>query len=294
MIRAAVRVLNRVLGGFDARLVRASALARLEADLAARREDRVPAAAAPPAHPGLVDDRLARVVGGVVEAKLADAFLTGYHEASRSSADYALRHMKSARMFRSLHLSERGDNPARYDLLAFALSRVTVAGLYLEFGVYDGDTINRIAGQVAGPVYGFDSFEGLPEDWFYNAVKGTFDLGGRRPRVGPNVELIGGWFRDTVPGFLAAHPGPVAFCHVDCDLYSSSKDVLDNLRGRIVPGTVVVFDEYFNYPGWEDGEFRAWAEFVREHRVVYKYLGYTTAWNSVAVVVEQLAAPAGS
>jgi hypothetical protein len=289
VIRAVVRALNRVLGGFDARLVRASALARLEAGLAAR-QTKQEATVPPP--PGLDDDRLVRVVGGVIEAKLADAFLTGYHAASRTSADYALRHMKSARLFRTPHLPARGDYPARYDLLGFALSRVTVPGLYLEFGVFDGDTINRIAPQVAGPVYGFDSFEGLPEDWFYNAVKGAFDLGGRRPWVAPNVELVGGWFRDTVPGFLAAHPGPVAFCHVDCDLYSSSKEVLDNLRGRVVPGTVIVFDEYFNYPGWEDGEYRAWSEFVRETGVSYRYLGYTTAWCSAAVVVERVAAPA--
>ncbi len=52
-----------------------------------------------------------------------------------------------------------------FDVLEYCLSEVKVDGLYLEFGVYSGTTINHIADQVPHSVHGFDSFEGLPEQW---------------------------------------------------------------------------------------------------------------------------------
>jgi hypothetical protein len=69
------------------------------------------------------------------------------------------------------------------------------------------------------------------------------------PHVSSNVTLIKGWFDQTLPPFLEKHPAPVSFLHVDCDLYSSTKTIFDSLRTRFRPGTVIVFDEYFNYPG---------------------------------------------
>jgi hypothetical protein len=52
------------------------------------------------------------------------------------------------------------------ELMHHALSRVTVDGLYAEFGVNNGGTIAYIARQKpAQTIHGFDSFEGLPEDW---------------------------------------------------------------------------------------------------------------------------------
>jgi hypothetical protein len=62
--------------------------------------------------------------------------------------------------------------------------------------------------------------------------------------------------------------------HIDCDLYSSTVDILTGLVKHMRPGTVVLFDEYFNYPGWERHEFKAWKEFVSAHGVKYEYLAY--------------------
>ena len=98
-------------------------------------------------------------------------------------------------------------------------------------------------------VYGFDSFEGLPENWRNGFPAGAFNVDGL-PDV-PGAELVVGWFDDTLPGFLDEHEGPVAFLHVDCDLYSSTKTVLDLVGPRLVPGSIVAFDEYFNFPGWD-------------------------------------------
>ncbi len=92
-------------------------------------------------------------------------------------------------------------------------------------------------------------------------------------------------FADTLPGFLDAHPGPVAFLHVDCDLYSSTVTVLEHVASRFVEGTVVLFDEYFNYLGWEQHEHRAWAEYVARTGTHFEYLGYTIDNEQVIVRV---------
>jgi len=49
---------------------------------------------------------------------------------------------------------------------------------------------------------------------------------------------------------------------------------LEGLRERLQPGTIIVFDEYFNYPNWERHEFKAWKEFVTRHGVTYEYLAF--------------------
>jgi hypothetical protein len=76
------------------------------------------------------------------------------------------------------------------------------------------------------------------------------------------VRLHPGWFEGSIPAWLESNPGPVAFIHVDCDLYRSTQTIFMLLAERIVPGTIILFDEYFNYPNWEQHEFRAFQEFV--------------------------------
>ena len=73
--------------------------------------------------------------------------------------------------------------------------------------------------------------------------------------------------------------------HVDCDLYSSTKTIFTALAAHIVAGSVIVFDEYFNYPNWREHEFRAFHEFVETHSVEYEYLGFTSQAGCVAVKV---------
>ena len=57
-----------------------------------------------------------------------------------------------------------------------------------------------------------------------------------------------------------------------------------NLQDRIVSGTIIVFDEYWNYPGWEQHEFRAWQEQARP----YRYVGYVRGGNYQPVAVQVL------
>lgn len=170
-----------------------------------------------------------------------------------------------------------------FEVLSLASDRATIDGLYLEFGVRSGGTINHLARATPHrTIHGFDSFEGLPEPWSgYTLDAGSFGAEGM-PSVEANVELHVGWFDDTLPAFLAAHPGDVAFVHVDSDIYSSAKTILDNLAPRIAPGSIIVFNEYFNYPSWKQHEFRAFQEFCTTHGVEYRYL----CWAMYEVAVE--------
>jgi hypothetical protein len=169
------------------------------------------------------------------------------------------------------------------ELIDFSLRAVAIDGHYLEFGVFTGGTIRYIARCISNrTIHGFDSFEGLPEPWSGFGLGGkSFDVEGHLPRVPDNVALHRGYFDRSLPPWLNDHPGPVAFIHIDCDLYSSTKTILDLLAPRLVNGTVILFDEYFNYPGWEQHEFKAFQEFVAARGVKYDYLAF--ARQQVAV-----------
>merc|ERR1712070_1082323 len=89
-----------------------------------------------------------------------------------------------------------------------------------------------------------------------------------------NVQLHVGYFTDTLHD-LDRFPGlQVAFAHIDSDLFASAREVLAYLKCRFVPGTIIVFDEWFNYEGWQrDGEYHAWQQFVSETGVRWRPLG---------------------
>lgn len=180
------------------------------------------------------------------------------------------------------------------ELIDYSLQAVAVDGHYLEFGVFTGGTIRHIARRIGPKVmHGFDSFEGLPEAWSGFSLGGkTFDVGGHLPRVPSNVELHRGYFEATLPKWLVEHPGRVAFIHLDCDLYSSTQTVLKLLAPHLASGTIILFDEYFNYPNWERHEFKAFQEFVAELAVKYTYLAF--ARQQVAVRIDSIGGGTGA
>jgi hypothetical protein len=197
-----------------------------------------------------------------------------YLSAALSSHDYARRHMDKLPRFED-----------RAGILRHAARQIDVDGLILEFGVFQGATINILADErPQDRLYGFDSFEGLPEDWTPGAPAGHFNVD-TLPHVRDNVELVRGWFDRSLPPFLEQHGEKAALIHIDCDLYSSTQVVLAQLRDRICSGTVIVFDEYFNYPGWDQHEFLAWQEFVARYDIKYRYIALVPQYEQVALKV---------
>lgn len=160
--------------------------------------------------------------------------------------------------------------------LAVAASRAP-AGLILEFGVFRGITINQLAGIFPDrKVHGFDSFLGLPEDWKgFRHSKENFNREGVKPAVKQNVVLHQGWFEDTVPPFMASANEPVALAHIDCDIYSSTVTVLDSIAPHLVEGSVIVFDELLNYPGFKIHEYKAFYEFIEKFGFKFEFISYS-------------------
>lgn len=210
-----------------------------------------------------------------------DVDFTARRMASEQSAEYMVHHMRHARNFTN-----------DYDLHEWVATQINKdllvnGGMIMEFGVATGRTLNHWARLFPYQhIFGFDSFQGLPEDWTWYIRKGHFQQ--RLPRVRKNCRLQVGWFNDTLRPFLEKNLGPVSLLHIDCDLYSSTKYVLDCLRDRIRVGTVIVFDEYFNFPGWQQDEFRAWREFCNHNGIRYEYIGMVTRHQKVAVRVTSL------
>jgi hypothetical protein len=180
------------------------------------------------------------------------------------------------------------------EVLKFGSDRVKLEGLFIELGVCTGKTIKFIAAlNPHKKIYGFDSFEGLPEDWV-RADKvipvGTF--GFKNPAILPpvlhNIELIRGWFSDTLPTFTKGSDPrqPIAFLHIDSDIYSSAATAFEILGDRIQRGTILVFDELYNYPGCENHEFKAFQEFLIKHNFTARYLAYNIYHEQVAIQIE--------
>lgn len=169
-----------------------------------------------------------------------------------------------------------------------ALRQSDVSGQYLEFGVFRGGSISYIANKRPNvTIHGFDSFEGLPEQWGgFSLDKGAFARGGKLPKVPSNVKLHKGWFDKTLPEWAKANEGQLSFLHIDCDLYSSTKTIFDNLAPRFTVGTVIVFDDYFGYPNWKNHGVKAFQEFVEGHNAKFDYLAY--AQRQVAVKIKQI------
>lgn len=206
-----------------------------------------------------------------------DIDFTARRLATESSARFVVDNLRCARNF----LTD-------YDLHQWSAQQVDpdilAQGHVMEFGVATGRTLNHWCRLFPGnTVWGFDGFQGLPETWSWNFAQGHFRQ--RLPRVANNAELVVGWFDQTLESWLAQHPGPVALLHIDCDLYSSTAYVLQRLKPRMVPGTIIVFDEYLNFPGWEQDEHRAWQEFCRANAVQFEYLAFVSRHQQVAVRV---------
>jgi len=172
---------------------------------------------------------------------------------------------------------------------------VKLDGLWMEFGVFTGRSIEQFSRKTSSIIYGFDCFEGLPEYWDSDNPKGCYSLGGQIPPgyiVGDNhsmfdsnlpqnwkpwpknVKLVKGLFEHTLPVFLEKFEGDAAFVHIDGDLYSSAKTVLDNLKPRFKKGSIILFDEINDYPDYKNHEIKAFAEFLLETGFDYTPLMY--------------------
>jgi hypothetical protein len=168
--------------------------------------------------------------------------------------------------------------PVEHNRIAFLqrAAQMAPAGIACEFGVFKGDSLRLIRDVRKPPVYGFDSFNGLPEEW---------DFGDQRHKKGHfktaiptdfanGVHIIEGEFKDTLKKWANEIDEPIMFAHIDCDLYSSALEVLNQINHKLVSGSIVVFDELINldgsYPQWESGEWKALMKWGRKIKPVLR------------------------
>jgi hypothetical protein len=194
--------------------------------------------------------------------------------AVKQSADFVFKSMDTALIF-----------DRREELWAYCVNRLRNRKVLervddpviAEFGVFNGKSITYFAELLPEfKLHGFDSFVGLEEDWpgTYHPA-GYFDLKGKLPSVPGNVTLHPGWFEETLPKFLQTLEGNSwlpALIHLDADTFTPTKYVLNSFAKHFREGSIVIFDEYLGYPFWQNGEYKAFQEFVNEHGIEFKYL----------------------
>ena len=156
---------------------------------------------------------------------------------------YAIIHRK----FPTLLASERVQNRENLWRATLDVIGSDKQILFLEFGVYQGDSIRFFSRELTNSdskLIGFDSFQGLPEDWGHRSA-GSYSAKGKIPTIDDqrvNFEI--GWFQDTLP-LLQFHGEKydAVLVHMDADLYSSTLFVLSELWHRFV-NVYVIFDEF--------------------------------------------------
>ena len=152
----------------------------------------------------------------------------------------------------------------------------------LEFGVYQGTSANYFSKYVK-KLYAFDGFQGLKEDWLgTNQMKGSVDLNKKVPKLNSNVEPIVGWVEDTLEDFLKKHNPKINFVHLDMDTYSPTKFTLERIKPYLVKNAIILFDELYNYVGWQHGEYKALKEVFKDDEFEYKAF----ALNSVRCCIQ--------
>lgn len=153
--------------------------------------------------------------------------------------------------------------------------------LYLEFGVFKGESMRFWSDALKHPdskLIGFDSFEGLPEDFDVegNFIKGTFNVNGVIPKIDdPRVKFFKGWFDEVLPKFqLPEHK--LLIIVMDADLYSSTNYVLNYLAPYIKPGTFIYFDD-MSHP---EHEPRAFEEFIKKSGIKFRLIATDYSLNN--------------
>lgn len=194
--------------------------------------------------------------------------------------------MKSFRYF-SMTPRERERLEFHRKIFKF-LKHNQVDGIYAEFGIYRGANIvsaYKVAREQDGlniSFLAFDSFEGLPED------DGVFKKGQFESSLSifknildkekiNDIAIYPGWFKDTLHNL----PPKIAIAWIDCDIYSSTKEVLEQITSKIGKNTILILDDYYH----GEGQRMALEEWLQKNPQIklLNYLPYK--WSGVSFIV---------
>ena len=160
--------------------------------------------------------------------------------------------------------------------------------IFLEFGVYKGVSTKLFAKFLSHydlEIYGFDSFEGLEEDWIasdYNPI-GTFSQKKKHLKMPKNVKIITGKIQDTLDNFLKSNlDKKIIFVHMDMDTYTPTKYALNKIKPFLQKGSIILFDEFYGFPDWQNHEYKALKETFKEEE--YKYFAFGNRQVSIEIL----------
>jgi O-methyltransferase len=157
---------------------------------------------------------------------------------------------------------------------------------YFEFGVARGDSLRSWCSLNEHPdtrFFGFDSFEGLPENWTSKRPKGAFTTSGKTPDIhDPRVKFVVGWFQLSLPEFLQSYQSRNRLIiHNDSDLYSSTLYCLTAMDRLIPAGTLIIFDEFYDVLH----EYRALSDYGNAYMRKFNIVAATHRFNQAAVII---------
>jgi hypothetical protein len=175
---------------------------------------------------------------------------------------------------------------------------INLPGDIVELGIYRGASLFswanfseiRNMGDRQKRIFGFDNFSGFSkidkkdgkQNKDFNKISGGFDSknfeeplmdaisifdNDRFIPYKDRIKIIKGNVENTIPTFVKNNPGiRISLLHFDVDLYKPTLIALKKLWPLVVPGGIVVFDEY-GIPPWE-GESKAVDEFFKNQKII--------------------------
>lgn len=157
---------------------------------------------------------------------------------------------------------------------------------YLEFGVSKGESIKWWLSQIKqndSRFFGFDTFEGIPENWG-TKPKGSYSNDGNYPVISDSrCKFIKGLFQETLPGFFQTFEcNDRLIIHFDADLYSSTLFCLFTMAPYLKSGDLLIFDE-FNIT---THEFRAFLDFQNVSNFNFLFIGESNDYNKVVLKIK--------
>jgi O-methyltransferase len=184
----------------------------------------------------------------------------------------------------STYYSYKFNYADRFKLHEYIISSEKLENInYLEFGVFDGGSFLWWADKLKYPstrFYGFDTFEGLPENW--GAFKAGEMESGIPSTSDSRCNFVKGLFQDTLPGFLKTFDNSKRMViHMDADLFSSTLYVLTSIAPYLKSGDIIMFDE-FNVP---NHEFFAFDIFIKAYYIKYEVLGGVNNYYQTAIKI---------
>ena len=159
--------------------------------------------------------------------------------------------------------------------------------LYLEFGIFKGESINFFSNKLKTTIYGFDSFEGHSHDWPGTSTvekNNHYDQKGIIPKVNSNVYLIKGFIDETLDDFLKEKNQKINFIHIDVDIYEPTLSILKLTKPYLKNGAIIIFNALYNYVGWDTGQYKALKEIYNDEEFIAKAFSVNGPQGVVKIV----------